>query len=508
MGKSFRLTSLLLTALVVGNAQADDKLSMANVNLAANQTKEVSISLDNAKAFTAFQFDMTLPNGVTLAKNGDDFVATPGRGTADHQFKVGQISDGKYRFLVYSNSNANLTGNSGAIVNVTLKAGEAIAEGAVIKIDGEVFVESDGTSSELADAEVPVALVGSESITFKAGGKTTLVSAKDLDFSGREDVKAFIVMGYDVNTTDIWLARVEDAPAGTPLWVTGPANTTVEIPAGTSTTYYTQSLMYGSATATTPIAASDENYMNMTLSPGDGKTSKRTSAYDLPAGKAYLHLPLKVASKVGDAQKVTLSAKGKLAYVSQYDLDFSSFGDDLKAYIAMGYSKNGDIWFARVMNASAGTPLYLKGAANGKYSIPSSEVKLTWVNMLNGSATSPSVVNMVDGKFTNFLLYKADGEWSPAQKDYPSLAAGTAFLSVPTAYVKAASRGDGEIVAGESEAEVMCISLNSLLGEATGIRAIEETPSDEVWYNLNGQRIDKPAKKGLYIRNGKKVIVR
>ena len=62
------------------------------------------------------------------------------------------------------------------------------------------------------------------------------------------------------------------------------------------------------------------------------------------------------------------------------------------------------------------------------------------------------------------------------------------------------------MVAGESEAEVMCISLNSLLGEATGIRAIEETESNEVWYNLNGQRIDKPAKKGLYIRNGKKVV--
>jgi hypothetical protein len=512
MGKSFRLMTLFLAAFAVGNVQADDKLSMAKVQMSANQTKEVTISLDNAKAFTAYQFDMTLPEGVTLAKNGDDYVASPGRGTADHQFRVGQISDGKYRFLSYSNTNADLTGTSGTIVTLTLVAGESVAEGAVIKLDGEVFVEGDGTSSELADAEIPVSMAGVETIEFKASGKTTYVSANDLDFSGRDDVKAFIAMGYDVNTADIWLARVEDAPAGTPLWVTGPANTKVDIPIGTSATYYTQSLMYGSATATTPIAASDDNYMNMTLSPGDGKTSKRTSAYDLPAGKAYLHLPLQVASNPGSAQSVTLSAKGKLAYVSEYDLDFSSFGEELKAYTAIGYAKNGDIWFARVMKASAGTPLYLKGAANGEYSIPSSEVKLTWVNMLKGSPTAASVVNMVDGEFTNFLLYKGDGEWAPAQKDYPSLAAGTSFLSVPTAYVvKASTRGNAKNVANEIEAEVMCINLNSLLsdgGDATGIHAIEGSQSNDVWYNLNGQRIDKPAKKGLYIHNGKKIIVK
>jgi hypothetical protein len=44
----------------------------------------------------------------------------------------------------------------------------------------------------------------------------------------------------------------------------------------------------------------------------------------------------------------------------------------------------------------------------------------------------------------------------------------------------------------------------------TEIRTIEQgTMSSEhdVWFNLQGQRVAKPG-KGLYIRNGKKVIIR
>ena len=38
--------------------------------------------------------------------------------------------------------------------------------------------------------------------------------------------------------------------------------------------------------------------------------------------------------------------------------------------------------------------------------------------------------------------------------------------------------------------------------------AVEE-PSDDVWYNLMGQRVDiKASKPGIYIHNGKKILVK
>lgn len=46
---------------------------------------------------------------------------------------------------------------------------------------------------------------------------------------------------------------------------------------------------------------------------------------------------------------------------------------------------------------------------------------------------------------------------------------------------------------------------SALDGETTGIDSIRTTDSDgtERWYDLNGRRIDKPNRKGLYIHNGK-----
>ena len=45
---------------------------------------------------------------------------------------------------------------------------------------------------------------------------------------------------------------------------------------------------------------------------------------------------------------------------------------------------------------------------------------------------------------------------------------------------------------------------------STGIETVEASkPTDNVWYNIAGQRfIDKPSIPGIYINNGKKIIVK
>jgi hypothetical protein len=40
------------------------------------------------------------------------------------------------------------------------------------------------------------------------------------------------------------------------------------------------------------------------------------------------------------------------------------------------------------------------------------------------------------------------------------------------------------------------------------VYTIVEDESKAVYYDLQGRRIDKPTKRGLYIRNGKKVFVK
>jgi hypothetical protein len=44
--------------------------------------------------------------------------------------------------------------------------------------------------------------------------------------------------------------------------------------------------------------------------------------------------------------------------------------------------------------------------------------------------------------------------------------------------------------------------------DVTGIGEVQDQKAGEVWFDLRGQKIERPATKGLYILNGKKVLVK
>lgn len=55
------------------------------------------------------------------------------------------------------------------------------------------------------------------------------------------------------------------------------------------------------------------------------------------------------------------------------------------------------------------------------------------------------------------------------------------------------------------------ITTTMKVGDTTGISSLTNDDlqnGEDVWFNMNGQRITKPTQKGLYIHNGKKVIVK
>ena len=43
-------------------------------------------------------------------------------------------------------------------------------------------------------------------------------------------------------------------------------------------------------------------------------------------------------------------------------------------------------------------------------------------------------------------------------------------------------------------------------GSVTGIRSIPSVHDNDIYYNMNGQRVNQPT-RGIYIKNGKKVFV-
>lgn len=44
--------------------------------------------------------------------------------------------------------------------------------------------------------------------------------------------------------------------------------------------------------------------------------------------------------------------------------------------------------------------------------------------------------------------------------------------------------------------------------DVTAIKSVDALKADGTWYTINGQRISKPTEKGIYIHNGRKVVVK
>ena len=92
-----------------------------------SQCRTVSITLDNAMDYTAFQLDLLLPEGMTA----ENFTLTGTSGS--HSLEVNQLHDGKKRLLCYAPSLQALNGDS-----KTLLTFDVVASGAT---DGDIIVD-------------------------------------------------------------------------------------------------------------------------------------------------------------------------------------------------------------------------------------------------------------------------------------------------------------------------------------------------------------------------------
>ncbi len=139
----------------VGSMLDGDCLTIDDVIINAGETKQVNISLNNPdKKYTAFQFDLTLPEGITIAKNsnGKLMASLDTERKDDHTLNVSELGNNTYRFLAFSMSNAELCGTSGPLVNITLEADGNMDSGTnAAALKSQVFTATDGTQYKWSD---------------------------------------------------------------------------------------------------------------------------------------------------------------------------------------------------------------------------------------------------------------------------------------------------------------------------------------------------------------------
>ena len=176
-------------------------------------------------------------------------------------------------------------------------------------------------------------------------------------------------------------------------------------------------------------------------------------------------------------------AYAKTTYVTPAALDFTTVSG-LDAYVATSVTAT-SVKIEKVTEAvPAGTPLLLIGTAGTEYTVP-----------VAASATAPA---------TN-LLVAGDGTTEFDGTTYDYILCDGLFYRI----------GDGTVATTKAylhlDSAPASRSLNIVFGdEATGINMVQDSRfmvHGSEYFNLNGQRISQPS-KGLYILNGKKLMVK
>ncbi len=133
----------------------DDQLVVDEVTASKGKTVAVGIGLTNKDTdLTAYQFDLTLPAGFTLAMNGKKYQVTKtARYEDDGQtLNVSAVegSERTYRFVSFSLSNSVITETSGAILNAIVEVADNVEPDSYeALLSAIVFTKVDGTQVKL-----------------------------------------------------------------------------------------------------------------------------------------------------------------------------------------------------------------------------------------------------------------------------------------------------------------------------------------------------------------------
>lgn len=207
-----------------------------------------------------------------------------------------------------------------------------------------------------------------------------------------------------------------------------------------------------------------------------------------------------LVTRTGEAVKtVSVTSAGLATYCPSVALDFSS-ASNVAAYKAVVNDDNASVTLTKLDYVAAGEGVLLRSLTNGatEENIPvASGIEKNAGNAFVGTDTDLTIYETSeDGTTTNYVLSKEGdvvGFFKAAKQENggTQVGAGKAYLPVSTT---AAAKG-------------ITFTFN---GETTGISEIAadvKAAGNDAYYTISGVRVQNPT-KGMYIKNGKKVVVK
>ncbi len=195
------------------------------------------------------------------------------------------------------------------------------------------------------------------------------------------------------------------------------------------------------------------------------------------------------AYKVPSSGIGTFSAKAKFA-----------LPDGLTAHYCKTYDKEkGTISVVAIEGAvPANTGVLLKGEPGETYTLTGTNSDAATVE---GNAlvavTEATHVNQVSGDYTNFGL--SGGVFKKVNSNGGTVKANRAYLQIRTSDLSTTAAAEGIMLVWDEETDGIEIVQTSTV----------KSQHDDAWFTLDGRQLSgKPTAKGLYIVNGKKVIIK
>ena len=188
-----RIISILLVVAATLRVAATDRFYIEDFSINPGETKVVSILLDNEVEYSAFQADLYMPSGLSVAQDdGYYMIDLTDRKGKDHTISSKLLVDGGIRIMSYSTSLKVYSGNSGALVTMTITAEETITGSVTLSMNNILFTTPMGEEVVFANETCEITIVNAN-LAGDVNGDEVI---------GMDDLTAlinYLVFGTEVN---------------------------------------------------------------------------------------------------------------------------------------------------------------------------------------------------------------------------------------------------------------------------------------------------------------------
>ena len=152
----FLVTIFGISATMASNSQHDVfSFGKERISVMAGETFEIPVILENGNAYSAFQCDIVLAEGIEVERDEyGDYSIYPenARMTTSHTMTVKENENGAIRVVCYSSSSKDFKGNDGAIFYIRAKAAKECKGTMVIAIRNIILAKADAQEKRVEDA--------------------------------------------------------------------------------------------------------------------------------------------------------------------------------------------------------------------------------------------------------------------------------------------------------------------------------------------------------------------